>query len=217
MRHQAGDDVVVVSRPSLTKSLLWVPVRPRSPGWTRESLPHLAYRVIVFFVSSLAQWNTNSAKIASWIRRGIEAEGGCCCQPWGRVSLGVCGNNPPKCSVLYLGYRADVQLLYFPMEIILPYGTLRLNGPGLEKCFDRRKPIRKDREIRWVRAIAARTLGSVIPFDTFDRWRLGREFTMIDWAAWLTAADHVAVPQVVDRRDADATLASSTVKAEIIR
>lgn len=37
MRHQAGDDVVVVSRSSLTKSLLRVPVRPRSPGWTRRS------------------------------------------------------------------------------------------------------------------------------------------------------------------------------------
>ncbi|KYM82454.1 hypothetical protein ALC53_06944 [Atta colombica] len=41
MRHQAGDDVVVVSRSSLTKSLLRVPVRSRSPGWTRRSsFPH---------------------------------------------------------------------------------------------------------------------------------------------------------------------------------
>lgn len=37
MRHRAGDDVGVVSRPSLTKSLGWLAVRPRSPGWTRSS------------------------------------------------------------------------------------------------------------------------------------------------------------------------------------
>lgn len=37
MRHQAGDDVVVVSHRSLTKSLPRVPVRSRSPGWTRRS------------------------------------------------------------------------------------------------------------------------------------------------------------------------------------
>lgn len=37
MRHRAGDDVVVVSRPSLTKSSQQIPVRPRSPVWTKSS------------------------------------------------------------------------------------------------------------------------------------------------------------------------------------
>ena len=54
MRHQAGDDVVVVSRSSLTKSLLRVPVRSRSPGWTRRSsFPH--HPSSFFFVSFLVQ------------------------------------------------------------------------------------------------------------------------------------------------------------------
>ncbi|EZA56314.1 hypothetical protein X777_02933 [Ooceraea biroi] len=75
MRHQAGDDVAVVSRRSLTKSLLRVPVRPRSPGWTTRWSSSRPYR------------NRNSVKIASRIRGRIEAEGGCCCQPWGRVSV----------------------------------------------------------------------------------------------------------------------------------
>lgn len=60
MRHQAADDVVVVSRPSLTKTLLRVPVRPRSPGWTRgSSFPHHPScdrrSVFFFFISFLAQ------------------------------------------------------------------------------------------------------------------------------------------------------------------
>lgn len=55
MRHQAGDDVVVVSRSSLTKSLLRVPVRSRSPGWTRRSsFPH--HSSLFLFVSFLVQW-----------------------------------------------------------------------------------------------------------------------------------------------------------------
>lgn len=50
MRHQAGDDVAVVSHPSLTKSLPRVPVRPRSPGWTRRGRPfRITHRVINFF------------------------------------------------------------------------------------------------------------------------------------------------------------------------
>lgn len=45
MRQQAGDDVVVVSHRSLTKSLLRVPVRPRSPSWTRRSYLR-PYRIV---------------------------------------------------------------------------------------------------------------------------------------------------------------------------
>ncbi|KYN04653.1 hypothetical protein ALC62_04484 [Cyphomyrmex costatus] len=50
MRHQPGDDVVVVSRSSLTKSLLRVPVCSRSPGWTRRSsFPHHLSSSFFFF------------------------------------------------------------------------------------------------------------------------------------------------------------------------
>jgi len=55
MRHQAGDDVAVVSRRSLTKSLLRVPVRPRSPGWTtRWSSSRYAYRIVRIVVIVVA-------------------------------------------------------------------------------------------------------------------------------------------------------------------
>lgn len=96
MRHQASDDVVVVSRRSLTKSLLRVPVRPRSPGWTTKRSSFRPYRIhpswsVFLIISFSAQWNTNLVKIASWIHEKIEEEGGCCCQPWGRVSFGLCG------------------------------------------------------------------------------------------------------------------------------
>ncbi|TGZ50907.1 hypothetical protein DBV15_07299 [Temnothorax longispinosus] len=167
MRHQAGDDVVVVSRPSLTKSLLRVPVRPRSPGWTRRSsFPH----------------HPSCAKIASWIRGRIEAEGGCCCQPWGRVSLGVCGNDlvlvsisfqivpyriwgePRQRTIALLSNRDRFRTVWSTLvqrspsqETFGSTGT-NLGGPGSRVGFAR---------------VAARTRSSVIPFDTFDRWRLG--------------------------------------------
>jgi len=100
--------------------------------------------IVVFFISSLAQWNTNSAKIASWIRRGIEAEGGCCCQPWGRVSLGVCGNDPglpylspSKCPVLHLVPHRHTIALLSNGDRFAVWNT-PTNGLGLEKRFDRR-------------------------------------------------------------------------------
>lgn len=89
-----------------------------------------------------------------------------------------------------------------------------VDGLRLEKCLDQWEPIWENRKVHWIRAVAARTRGSVIPFDTFDR-RLRRRFNMMD--RLVRAAADVAVPQVVDRRDADAALASSRVKAEIIR
>lgn len=49
-----------------------------------------------------------------------------------------------------------------------------INGLRLEKRSDRWEPIWENREVHWIRAVAARTRGSVIPFDTFDRQRLDR-------------------------------------------
>lgn len=66
---------------------------------------------------------------------------------------------------------------------------------SLEKRLTRREPIWED---RWVHAVAARTRGSMIPFDTFDRRRLGREFSMMDRSVHAAAADHIAVQQVVE-------------------
>ncbi|KYN12619.1 Nidogen-2 [Trachymyrmex cornetzi] len=65
MRHQAGDDVVVVSRSSLTKSLLRVPVRSRSPGWTRRSsFPHHPSRHISFQTSRITSGVPRQCTIA---------------------------------------------------------------------------------------------------------------------------------------------------------
>ncbi|KOC70849.1 hypothetical protein WH47_02115 [Habropoda laboriosa] len=93
MRHQAGDDVVVVSRRSLTKSLRQPPVRPRSPGWTRSSsiscseTNHTGVRFYISFVPWTDQRNQPTLDYRG-TRKDLVAEGGCC-QPWGRVS-GCC-------------------------------------------------------------------------------------------------------------------------------
>lgn len=91
MRHRAGDDVVVVSRPSLTKSSQQIPVRPRSPVWTKSSsfLLRTSSRSSFFFFLytflSAAQWN--SSKIGSWNRRKIRGGRRLLHQPWERVSF----------------------------------------------------------------------------------------------------------------------------------
>lgn len=119
--------------------------------------------------------------------------------------------SPSKRPVSRLGYLVNVQSLYFPMEIIFaPYGALR--SPSWEMFGSMGTNLRKPGSPLDSRRSSANSMFS----DSFRHvWRLRRGFNMID--RLVRAAADVAVPQVVDRRDADAALASSRVKAEIIR
>ena len=157
-----------------------------SPGTSSFAVSRLdeevvlsASSIVIFFCFFPGTVNTNSAKIASWTRRGIEAEGGCCCQPWGRVS--VCENElvlrhisfqtsritfgvPRQCTC-----RSTFQWRSFSHRME-HFGQWFLPCKKFGSIWEL---IWKNRKFRWVHVVIVRIRGSVISFDMFDPPQLG--------------------------------------------